>query len=83
REASVVGKPNEEWGEVAHAFVSLHTGKQVSPEELLAFCKERLSGYKCPRTIEIVDDLPKNALGKILKTELRSKFWAQHSKKVN
>lgn len=83
REASVIGRPDEEWGEVPHAFVSLHAGKPLTPEELLAFCKERLSGYKCPRTIEIIDDLPKNALGKILKTELRSRFWAGHSRKVN
>ncbi len=83
REASVIGKPDEEWGEVPHAFVSLHAGKSLTVDELLAFCKERLSGYKCPRTIEIVDDLPKNGLGKILKTELRARFWAGHSRKVN
>ena len=83
REASVVGRPDEEWGEVPHAFVSLHAGKALSPGELVAFCKERLSGYKCPRTIDIVEDLPKNGLGKILKSELRSRFWAGHSRKVN
>lgn len=83
REASVIGKPDEEWGEVPHAFVSLHAGKSLTTGELLAFCKERLSGYKCPRTIEIVEDLPKNALGKILKSELRSRFWIGHSRKVN
>lgn len=83
REASVIGKPDEEWGEVPHAFVSLHPGKTLDAQELLAFCKERLSGYKCPRAIDIVEDLPKNGLGKILKTELRSRFWAGHSRKVN
>ena len=83
REASVVGKPDVEWGEVPHAFVSLHAGEALTPQELLAFCKERLSGYKCPRTIDIIEDLPKNALGKILKTELRSRFWDGHSRKVN
>jgi len=83
REASVIGKPDEEWGEVPHAFVSLHAGKELSAAELLSFCKERLSGYKCPRAIEIIEDLPKNGLGKILKNELRSRFWAGHSKKVN
>ena len=83
REASVVSKPDEEWGEVPHAFVSLHPGKSLTAAELVAFCRERLSGYKCPRTIEIIDELPKNALGKILKTDLRSRFWAGHSKRVN
>ncbi|MBS0446911.1 MAG: long-chain-fatty-acid--CoA ligase [Proteobacteria bacterium] len=83
REASVVGKPDEEWGEVPHAFVSLHEGRTLEPDELVAFCRERLSGYKCPRTIDILPDLPKNPLGKILKTELRARFWAGRSKKVN
>lgn len=83
REAGVIGKPSEEWGEVPHAFVSLHAGQSVAPDELVAFCRERLSGYKCPRTIEIVEDLPKNGLGKILKSELRARFWAGHSRKVN
>ena len=52
-----------------HAFVSLHSGKTADAGELVAFCRERLSGYKCPRTVDIIDDLPKNALGKILKAE--------------
>lgn len=83
REAGVVGKPDDEWGEVPHAFVSLHEGKALTTDELVAFCRERLSGYKCPRTIDILPELPKNALGKILKTELRLRFWAGRSKKVN
>ena len=58
-------------------------GKSLTPEELVAFCRERLSGYKCPRTMEILDELPKNALGKILKTELRSRFWDGRNKRVN
>jgi len=83
REAGVIGKPDEEWGEVPHAFVSLNAGEVVSSEELLAFCRERLSSYKCPRIFEIVEELPKNGLGKILKSDLRSRFWVGQSKKVN
>jgi acyl-CoA synthetase (AMP-forming)/AMP-acid ligase II len=83
REASVVGKPDEQWGEVPHAFVSLNPDTPASPEEMLAFCKERLAGYKCPAAIEIMDELPKNALGKLLKTELRARFWADKQRKVN
>ena len=69
--------------ELPHGFVSLHGGKSATPEELVAFCRERLSGYKCPRTIDIVEDLPKNGLGKILKAELRARFWAGRNRKVN
>ena len=83
REAGVVGKPDEEWGEMPHGFVSLHAGKTVTSDELVAFCRERLSAYKCPRTVDIIEDLPKNGLGKILKADLRSRFWSGHSRKVN
>jgi acyl-CoA synthetase (AMP-forming)/AMP-acid ligase II len=83
REASVIGRPDEEWGEVPHAVVSLHPGRALTADELVAFCRERLSGYKCPRTVEIVDDLPKNGLGKILKNELRARLWAGRPRKVN
>jgi acyl-CoA synthetase (AMP-forming)/AMP-acid ligase II len=83
REAGVIGKPDEEWGELPHGFVSLHPGKTVTSDELVAFCRERLSAYKCPRTVDIVEDLPKNGLGKILKADLRSRFWSGHSRKVN
>src|SRR5690606_21557991 len=83
REASVVGKPDEKWGEVPHAFVSLHPGQDATPQALIAFCRERLSGYKCPAAVDLIDELPKNGLGKILKTELRAHFWAGRIKKVN
>ena len=83
REAGVIGKPDEEWGELPHGFVSLHPGKSATSDELVAFCRERLSSYKCPRTVEVIEDLPKNGLGKILKADLRSRFWSGHSKKVN
>jgi acyl-CoA synthetase (AMP-forming)/AMP-acid ligase II len=83
REASVIGKPDEQWGELPHAFVSLLPGATTTPEELRAFCKEHLAGYKCPDAIEILDDLPKSALGKILKTGLRERFWADRKQKVN
>ena len=83
REAGVIGRPDEEWGELPHGFVSLHAGKSASSDELVAFCRERLSHYKCPRAVDILEDLPKNGLGKILKADLRSRFWSGHSRKVN
>ncbi|MBR1125682.1 long-chain-fatty-acid--CoA ligase [Bradyrhizobium lablabi] len=84
REASVIGRPDEQWGELPHAFVSLLPDKPApTPAELIAFCKQRLANYKCPQQIEIIADLPKSAMGKILKTELRAKFWEGMKKKVN
>jgi acyl-CoA synthetase (AMP-forming)/AMP-acid ligase II len=83
REAAVVGRPDDEWGERVHAFVSLHEGKSMASEELIAFCRERLAHYKCPSRIDILPDLPKNALGKILKSDMRATLWRGRSRAVN
>jgi len=74
REAAVIGVPSEEWGERVRAFVSLHDGQTVTPEELIAFSRDRIAHYNCPYAIEILPDLPKNPLGKILKSDLRAPF---------
>jgi long-chain acyl-CoA synthetase len=70
-EAAVVGIAHAELGEDVAAFVTLRPGAPASPEELIAFCRARLAGYKYPRRITIVGELPKSATGKILKTKLR------------
>ena len=71
REAAVVGVPDEYRGETVKAFVSLRPGSSATPEELIAFCKERMSAYKYPRQIELRDELPKTVTGKLLRRELR------------
>ena len=76
REAGVIGRGDEEWGERPHAFISLFPGAKATAEELIAFCRERIAHYKCPAGIDIIDELPKNAVGKILKTELRARLRA-------
>jgi acyl-CoA synthetase (AMP-forming)/AMP-acid ligase II len=55
----------------------------MAPEELIAFCRERLAHYKCPSRIDILPDLPKNALGKILKSDMRATLWRGRSRAVN
>jgi long-chain acyl-CoA synthetase len=71
REAAVVGVPDEYRGETVKAFVSLKAGAVATPEELIAHCKERMAAYKYPRTVELIDELPKTVTGKILRRELR------------
>jgi long-chain acyl-CoA synthetase len=71
RESAVVGVPDEKRGETVKAFVSLKPGATVTPEELIAHCKQRMSAYKYPRSIELIDELPKTVTGKILRRELR------------
>ena len=71
RESAVVGVPDEKRGETVKAFVSVKPGATVTPEELIAHCKERMAAYKYPRQVELVDELPKTVTGKILRRELR------------
>lgn len=69
-EAAVVGLPHDDWGEMVVAFVVPRPGATLTPEELDGTARRLLSGYKCPRRIQIVPDLPKNPSGKIQKSEL-------------
>lgn len=71
REAAVVGVADEYRGETVKAFVSLRPGRSVEPDELVAFCKERMAAYKYPRQVEIRDELPKTVTGKLLRRQLR------------
>lgn len=70
-EAAVVGQPDETWGEVIVAVVQLVEGAEPDAEGIIALCREQLAGYKKPRRVVFVDELPRNAAGKILKRDLR------------
>jgi len=71
-EAAVIGVPDERMGEVGKAFVVPRAGADVSAEDLIAWCRERLANYKVPRHVSLVESLPKNATGKVTKNALRS-----------
>ena len=70
-EAAVVGVADERWGEVPRAFVALRPGAHASPEELIAFVRERLAHFKTPKDVHIVDALPRGGTGKVQKNVLR------------
>jgi long-chain acyl-CoA synthetase len=70
-EAAVIGKPDDKLGEEVVAVITVKGGASVTPEEVIAYCKERLAAYKYPREVRIVDALPMGPTGKILKKELR------------
>src|SRR5690606_35736164 len=73
-EAAVIGVPDPEWGEVVVACIQRESGHALSADELDAFCLERIARFKRPRRYHFLDELPKNAYGKILKRELRTRF---------
>ncbi len=70
-EAAVVAKPDERWGEVPYAFVALRPGSQAAPEDILAYLRGRIAGFKIPRGLEILPELPKTGTGKVVKLKLR------------
>jgi len=76
-EAGVVGLQEPKWGEMVTAVVSLKQGEQATEEELIAFAKERLAGYKCPKKVVIMAELPKTPIGKVLRREVREMLQAQ------
>ncbi len=72
-DVAIIGVPDEKWGEVVKAVVQLEG--EADEKELIAFCRERLAAYKCPKTVDIKDELPRNPTGKILKKDLRKQYW--------
>ena len=74
-ECAVVAAPDDRWGERVQAVVVLKEGQSVTGEELIAHCKTKLGGYKCPKAIEFWDALPKTPIGKILRKDVKAKFW--------
>ncbi len=80
REVAVIGVPDAEWGERVHAVVSARG--TVEAEVLLAFCGERLVKAKCPSSVELVDALPRDPMGKVRKRELRDRHWADESRSI-
>ncbi|MEO7941915.1 MAG: long-chain-fatty-acid--CoA ligase [Marmoricola sp.] len=74
-EVAVIGVPDEKWGETVKAVVSLKPGTEATEEQLVAWCREQLASFKCPQSVDIVEALPRNPTGKILKRELRKPYW--------
>lgn len=74
-EAAVIPVPDEKWGEVPKALVVLKPGSRAEEAELLEFCRSRLAHFKAPKSVEFYESLPKGGTGKILKKELRKKYW--------
>jgi acyl-CoA synthetase (AMP-forming)/AMP-acid ligase II len=79
KDVAVLGVPHDKWGEAVHAVVVLHHGQSLREDELLAWCRSRMAGYKRPQSVQFVsdDDMPRTATGKILHRVLRDRLAAQ------
>ena len=81
REVAVVGTPDEKWGEAVTALV-VTDGTPLTAEDVVAHCRERLAGYKCPKRVEFRDELPRTATGKLQKFKLRADFWPERERSI-
>ena len=78
----VIGVPDEKWGEAVKAVVQLKPGRTVGDEEIITLCKEQLGSTKAPKSVEFWADLPRSAVGKLLKKDVRAKFWSDRWRAV-
>ena len=79
---AVIGVPSERWGEEVKAVVVKEPGSHVTEEELIAFARTQIAGFKTPKSVDFVDSLPRNPSGKLLKKELREPYWAGRERRV-
>jgi len=83
QDCAVVGVPHEKWGEEVKAVVELRPDQSVTEDEIVAMCKEAIGSVKAPKTVDIVDELPRSATGKVLKREVRDPYWFSQGRQVN
>jgi acyl-CoA synthetase (AMP-forming)/AMP-acid ligase II len=81
-DVAVFGIPSEEWGEIVHATVVRAAGSSLTGEDITTFARAALAGYKVPRSVDFVDELPRTGSGKVLKRQLRAPYWAGRSTQV-
>lgn len=81
-ECSVIGVPDEKWGEAVKAVIEAKPGAPVTEEEIIALCKAELGGMKAPKSVEFWATLPRSAVGKVLKKDVRARFWADEWRAV-
>jgi acyl-CoA synthetase (AMP-forming)/AMP-acid ligase II len=82
-DVAVFGIPSEQWGEQVHATVVLAPGASLSEADVIAHARQHLAGYKCPRSVSFMEELPRTGSGKLLKRELRAPYWAGHARQVS
>ena len=82
-DAAVIGVPDDKWGESVKGFVGLQPDSSLDETEIISYSRTQIAGYKCPKTINFIEALPRNPSGKILRRELREPFWEGKDRMVS
>ena len=83
RECAVIGVPDAKWGEAVKAIAVLHEGQSIDAQALIAHCRKELGGVKTPKSVDFVEALPRSPLGKVLKRDLRERYWSSQRRMVS
>ncbi|MEM7459033.1 MAG: long-chain-fatty-acid--CoA ligase [Pseudomonadota bacterium] len=81
-DVAVIGVPDEKWGESVKAIIVAKEGTNPTPDSIIAWARERIAGYKCPKSVDQVEALPRNPSGKILRKDLREPYWEGQERRV-
>ena len=82
-EVAVIGVPDDRWGEAVKAVCVPKPGVEIDADDVISWAREKIAGFKVPKSIDIIEALPRNASGKILRKDLRAPYWAGRDRKVN